>query len=69
MQPNLVTAPPRRTETAGPTVFPYGQSDGSSPWPETPGAADCPDCGTTPIDGQGVLDCPDCEWTGRADAL
>lgn len=69
MQPNLVSAPRRRSDTAGPDVFPYGRSDRSSWWPDAHGAADCPDCGTTAIDGQGVLDCPACEWTDRADAL
>lgn len=57
-----------RSAPTTPAVFPYGRVDETSPWPRTPGASDCPDCGAVAINVQGVLDCPDCAWsTARGD--
>ena len=39
------------------------ESDPSSTATTTNGS-DCPDCGESLIDGQGLYACPDCRWTG-----
>lgn len=67
MQPNLLTPPEDGGQTDSPAVFPYGRTDRTSHWPDATGPTDCPDCGTTAFDVQGLQDCPDCAWSGRVD--
>ncbi|WP_440772754.1 HTH domain-containing protein [Natronorubrum sp. DTA28] len=46
---------------------PLGGTPESHPSASTATAAnakDCPDCGESLIDGQGLFACPDCNWTG-----
>ncbi|SDK15763.1 HTH domain-containing protein [Natronorubrum texcoconense] len=42
-----------------------GTQEHDSSWTATTtDASDCPDCGESLIDGQGLFACPDCDWTG-----
>ncbi|ELY38303.1 HTH domain-containing protein [Natronorubrum tibetense] len=40
------------------------ERDPSASTVTTTNASDCPDCGESLIDGQGLYACPDCGWTG-----
>lgn len=59
------TAPDASTNgLAGPETATSTRTATTSPVrAATPGATDCPRCGTGTINCQGRLDCPECTWT------
>lgn len=61
MQEHLASGRSHSSSGPTPTVFPYEQVAGTTPWPDVPGAEPCPACGALAVNVQGLLDCPNCD--------
>lgn len=55
--------PPHSAATAPTVAAPTRTTGVATVRAATPGATDCPHCGTGTINCHGRLDCPECTWT------